>query len=712
MYLAHKNDIAVQELEAHLKNVAELAAGFAKPAGIEDTAYLTGYLHDYGKFSNGFQRRINGEEIRVEHAFQGAVKAYRDYSAIGKLMAYCIAGHHGGLPNGIDSSESCLTERLKKDIGQLPELNFNKHTPKPPAIKHPEGFTVMVFVRMLFSCIVDADYLDTEKFMDEDRHSLRTSRESLTHLKTALDKYIEAKIQTSESTLINSLRTEIYNTCVTKSSQSQGFFSLSVPTGGGKTLSSAAFAVNHAIAHGKKRIIYVIPYTSIIEQTAETFREIFGKESVLEHHSNFDGKTVYGEDDDRFAYRMKLASENWDAPIVVTTSVQFFESFFSNKPSRCRKLHNCADSVIIFDEAQMLPYDLFLPCIKLLKCLVDDYGVSAVLCTATQPVLGSDYLKNNRVENIRELIDNQEYYHKQFKRTQITHIGSITDSELSALIEKEKSSLTIVNTKQHAHKLYTLLNGRKNLYHLSTLMCPVHRRITLDKIREHLTNGENCTVISTQLIEAGVDVDFPAVFRSEAGIDSIAQSAGRCNRNGKLDTGSVYVFSSKGSQTPRIFRQYVQTAEEVIRHYPDILSKEAVSAYFERLYKDKGAAQLDRHNILTPDYINLRTFDFPFRDIAERFRLIESSTQSVIVPFDDEAEELINALRYSEITGSILKKLQKYTVQLFQHEYERIETKLTKIKDTFAIVNKDAYDYEGTGILIFEDHYKTEDFIL
>lgn len=708
MFIAHKNETGIHSLKDHLSETADKAKEFAEGLS-PNTAFITGLYHDYGKFSEAFQKRINGENIRTDHSSAGARKVSELFKPVGKLMAYCIAGHHAGLPNGYDSTDSCLDTRLKKPVANLPDIDGGGTAPDHVRPAMANSFSLAMYVRILFSCLTDADFLDTENFMSPEKSALRKSGQSIAELKNLFDMHMNNIFKNAADSEINRLRREIYDHCIKASGSQSGLFSLTVPTGGGKTLSSMGFAVNHALKNGLRRIIYVIPYTSIIEQTADIFRSVFGGENVLEHHSSFDENVAYGDFDNDTTQSMKLASENWDAPIVVTTSVQFFESCFSNRPSRCRKLHNIAGSVIIFDEAQLIPYDFFYPCLELIRDLSVNYRTSILMCTATQPFFASAYLKEHRLEGIAEIIPNSGYYQEKFKRVNISILGKLSDADLISRVNSLKSSLTIVSSRKHAFRLYHMLepDGR---FHLSTLMCPEHRRSVLKKMKERLRDGETCKAVSTQLIEAGVDVDFPVVFRSEAGIDSIAQSAGRCNREGRMPSGEVFVFSPADTPSPKLFRQYIQAAEEVTRHHPDILSSDAVRSYFERLYKEKGKL-LDRHNILGLLKEGVGQFNFPFKEIAGLFRIISSETIPVIIPYNTEAKSLIQTLRHKEFHSGILRKLQKYTVQIYEYEFRAVKSSLEEINGEFYAAQARNYDPD-TGLKIFEDNDKPEDFII
>jgi CRISPR-associated endonuclease/helicase Cas3 len=666
-----------QPLEDHLRQTAELARGFAGAWKADDWGYLAGLWHDIGKYSTEFQRRLHaagGENAhvettgRVDHSTAGAQYAYTHLGHEGKVLAYVIAGHHGGLPDGV-STDSCLRSRLEKcipDYSNCPSLTLKATTPtltlQPTTDRAGIQFTM--FIRMLYSCLVDADFVDTEAFMAPQRGQRRHGYKPLRELEAVFFAKLGQKRKAAAPSPVNLQRELILGQCLKASEQAMGIFSLTVPTGGGKTLSSMAFALKHAMQHNLKRIIYVIPFTSIIEQNAQVFRSMLGDEAVLEHHSNFE---PLKED-----CRSRLAAENWDAPVIVTTNVQFFESLFANRSSRCRKLHNMAQSVIILDEVQTLPASYLLPCLEVLRELTRFYKSSVVLCSATQPAVQkrSDFARG--LENVKEIIDDPQTLAMALKRVNVSLLSQTPDTDLVALLHKSPQILCVVNTRKHARTLYEAMGGTSETYHLSALMCPVHRSAKLAQIRQLLAAGSACRVISTQLIEAGVDIDFPVVMRSLAGIDSIAQAAGRCNREGKLDHGDVFVFTPETGVPAGHFRQTAQAAESVARRYAvDILSLEAIEEYFKLYYWTKGDA-LDEEGILTILQAGCQKGDFPFKSVAEKFQFIREYMKPVVIPFDDEARSLIRSLDYTDHPAAFSRRLQKYTVSISPWQWEKL----------------------------------------
>lgn len=538
-----------QSLEDHLKNVAKNAQCFADNFGAKEWGRCAGLLHDSGKATTAFQKRLEGSPERVDHSTYGAKIAQKMGGRLGLLLSYAIAGHHGGIPDGGEQSPQ-LHFRLKQNPSSSTEKldileSCQKDIEFPFKLsKDTGGFSLSFFTRMLFACLVDADFLDTEKFCAPDIAKERTKNRqggTLPHLQQKLKSYMKKILSSAEATHVNNLRRRILEQCKAKAKLPQQIFSLTVPTGGGKTLSSMNFALDHAVAHQLNRIIYTIPFTSIIEQNAGVFQTIFDREYVLEHHCNF--KESDSPEEAGYNRRRGLAAENWEPPIIVTTNVQFFESLFSNKPSKCRKLHNIARSVIVLDEAQAIPTEFLEPCLSALRELVAHYGCTIVLCTATQPAFDDKSSLRTSLPQIREIIDDPAQIFSKLKRTTVNTIGKKTDAEIAGLIDGEKQALCITSTKLQARSVFNLSKTETGIFHLSTNMYPEHRRQVLDQVKTRLKGKKRCLVVSTSLVEAGVDLDFPVVFRAAAGLDSIAQAAGRCNREGKMEgLGQVFIY--------------------------------------------------------------------------------------------------------------------------------------------------------------------------
>ena len=633
---------------------------------------------------------------KVDHSTAGAQQINNLHDGLGKLAAYAVAGHHAGLPDG-RSSGSCLESRLVKTIPSIildPSISselFGRKLDLPGLQSNKSvdvAFGLSFFVRMLFSCLVDADYLDTESFVDKEKHVRRGGYPSISEMFSKLESHMRDLVSKADKTQVNELRSKILGQCLAFAEQAPGLFSLTVPTGGGKTLSSISFALKHALKHGLHRVIYVIPYTSIIEQNAEVFRNIFGDSVVLEHHSNFDP-----EESD---YRSALASENWDAPLIVTTNVQFFESLFGNRSSQCRKLHNIANSVVILDEAQMLPAHLLKPCLAAIKELSRAYKTTVVLCTATQPALDRTAEFVDGLSDVKEIVPDPEYLRDSMKRCEVEFLGKMSDESIARALEESFQVLCVVNVRRHARELYERITKTGHEYHLSGLMCPAHRTEVLNRVRSELLQKNPCRVISTQLIEAGVDVDFPAVYRSMCGLDSVAQAAGRCNREGRLSRlGKVFVFEPEQGLAPGAFRRNAEITSSVIGRNSDYLSLSSIKDYFSELIWRQGR-ELDSHDIMAVLAEGIGKLNIPFKRVKELFRVIESSQEPIIIPWNDEAKDIIERLRYEKYPGGLLRQAQKYTVQLFPQIIAKLAgVALERLQDKYYILtNEDIYSQE------------------
>jgi CRISPR-associated endonuclease/helicase Cas3 len=725
MFYAHstdsKNKDEWQPLEIHLWNVAKMARIFADNFGAGNWGELLGLLHDAGKASDAFQRRLEGLPVRVDHSTYGARLASQKLGQLGNILAYVITGHHGGMPDG-GNQEGQLHFRLLH--GKLPEVvTFLSDVDLQGELLPPfklssdrAGFSLSFFTRMIFSCLVDADFLDTEAFCDPEKAQVRPmamTPQMFVDLKKSFDNHLAEKIRKADSTPVNVLRRSVLSQCREKAKLPPGIFSLSVPTGGGKTFSSLAFALDHVVAHGLQRIIYTIPFTSIIEQNAKVFQEAIGLEHVLEHHCNY-------KENDEPEYRAYnrwrgLAAENWDVPVVVTTNVQLFESLFCNKPSRCRKLHNIARSVIVLDEAQSIPTEYLKPALAALHELVAHYGCTVVLCTATQPALDDkSSLRMAALPNIIEIIDDPPRLYKELSRVKVDFIGKLSDAELVERLQAEQRVLCILPSKSQTRAVFEQLDGLDRAFHLSTNMYPEHRRRVLDEIRACLKNRKPCRVVSTSLVEAGVDLDFPVVFRAMAGLDSIAQAAGRCNREGKMaQQGKVFVFETERLPSMPWLKRCMSRAAETLRTMPaaDPLGLEAMRRYFELLY---DVQELDKKQILERMNSLTRDLHFPFQKIGKEFRFIEDETIGVIIPIEPEVETLIRELRYAEFPRTILRKLQQYSVEVRTKEFAALNTAgaLEMVREQFPILrNLETYRVDVGLCVERGDVWKAEDLI-
>jgi CRISPR-associated endonuclease/helicase Cas3 len=639
--------------------------------------------------------------------------------SIGTLLAYCIAGHHTGLPDGI-GTQSALDYRLANaditDIAAIFKEALASVRPGPPPWKFDvPALNTSLWLRMLFSCLVDADRLDTERYMNPDQYNARQRYTSISELLKRFNHYMIDKtkkpVDDFDENLYNARQTVLDN-CRAAAQNSPGFFSLTVPTGGGKTLSSMAFALTHAQKYGKQRVIYVIPYTSIIEQNANVFRKVFGDADIIEHHSNID--------DEKMSERQKLSTENWDAPLIVTTSVQFFESLFTAQAGRARKLHNIANSVVILDEAQLVPSAFLAPILQTLDLLVRHYHVSIVICTATQPVFEAQ--KNFPTSpgipagSVREIITNVKGLYTALKRVNIEppvlDAPAMEWEALAAQLTKEPQVLCVVSDRKSCRDLHKRMP--KGTYHLSALMCAQHRSDIITEIKTKLAAGDTVRVISTQLVEAGVDIDFPVVFRALCGLDSIAQAAGRCNREGRLNRdrrlGRVVVFKTPRRPPTGTLRKAAETTEGFYKSgLENPLAPETFERYFAELYWKENS--LDKEGI-----IDLLTFDratgaIQFRAAGDAFKIIDDTkTKTIFVPYN-KGKELLNDLdRISQLKNSniammpTLRKLQRYAVSVYINQFNGLfhSNSLKEIiPDVFALNNIVEYD-QTIGLLVDE----------
>lgn len=705
-YLAHISAQGqTQSVFEHLCGTAALAKDFARPFGGEEQAKLAGMAHDIGKYSEAFQKRLQGAHIQVDHSTAGAVECWQRGQP---FAAFAVAGHHGGLPNGGSQTDgpdqATLWGRIKrKERGPLESYEaWMQEVTLPQAgvtdFMERSGPEWVFFTRMLYSCLVDADFLDTEAFMEgQSREKNETSIEQLWN---KLQGYISGWFPPKGE--LNRQRCQILEQCIQQAEKrAPGLFSLTVPTGGGKTVASLAFALAHARRHGLRRVIYVIPYTSIIDQTAEVFRDILGEENVLEHHSNilYD---LEGEADPH-TVRLANATENWDMPVVVTTAVQFFESLYACRSSQCRKLHSIAGSVVIFDEAQMLPIPYLRPCVWAISQLVKDYGVSAVLCTATQPALEPTFREFLPKAPIQELCAPDTCKWEAFRRVSFQQAGSLTWDDLAARLNAHSQVLCIVNTRKAAQEVYRRLDGT-GIFHLSTLMYPNHRKQQLIEIRRRLKEELPCRVVSTSLIEAGVDVDFPTVFRELAGLDSILQAAGRCNREGtrSADESVVYIFEGE-EKAPPLFSTAIGAGKYIMAHHEDIASHVAIHDYFSELLDLKGKEAQDKERILPL----MQSAFFPFRTVAERFRLIDTPTRTVYIPLGAGAE-LVAQLRSGGGGRNLFRKLGQYGVSIYDKHFAALDQAgdLEILENGAAILRNTALYSEKTGLSLNADSGK------
>lgn len=698
--IAHKSkDGREQSLQEHGQNVAKMAASFAAPFGGEKFAERIGISHDAGKDTVGFQQYIQAPDKNAKspHAI---IAAALNCQANDVLSAVITAGHHSGLHNVLDTItnvRAALAER-SQDITTAREYFSSDAISQteiiPEFARKNKVFGQYAFTKMEFSCLTDADYQDTERFMRG--YSPRSyDYDSFSDIYDMFRKHVQPWIDKDNEMMrrknqpfskdeeINHMRTQMMLQCLDAGSNSRkgDIRTLSIPTGGSKTLSSFAYAIAAAKKDKSiKRIIVVIPFNTITTQTASVLRGIVGEKNILENHSGFDFE------DSKQGKLLQYASENWDIPIVVTTNAQFFESFFSNKPAKSRKLHNIADSVIIFDEVQQLPVKYLKPCIKCIESLAANFGARIVLSTATQPTL-EPYFETIKP---REIIDDSESYVKPFRRCSIENIGTVTAKNLTERIQKHKQCLCVVNEKEEAKAIYTAIeNGRcKNLYCLTTDITPYDREKLLRQIRQNLKDDEPCIVISTSLIESGVDVDFPYGYRELYGLDSILQTAGRVNRNGLRDCGNSTLFVFDGPQEEyRALRNGTSRGcnesdnkksitRGILQKY-DADSPKAIHEYFSRLYGYKGDG-LDKFYIVKMANSKL----IPFQDISQKFKIIDEDTVTVIISQTAEASELVGKIRNQTATKDDIRKVGKYAVSVRRSKYDKYLAASTEVLTT------------------------------
>lgn len=722
---------SMEPQHGHLNKVAYWTAKFAAgmfPIDSEESksahqwGYLTGLWHDLGKFAPEWQAYLTTKadphtaEItgKIDHSSAGGIHATLT-GILGHLLAYAITGHHSGLLDA-ESNYACQKARLQKkelpDWSSAPEEVRSLPIPPPPAFLSKDPYSLAHFSRILFSCLVDADFLATESFMNPGQASARMQAPAdiLQQINRLITSHISAFGEPALDDIVNLSRSKVVEDCTAAAPSSPGLFTLTVPTGGGKTLSSLLFALRHAIAHGQKRIIFVVPFTSIIEQNAQVIRKILKPletehfTPLIEHHSALSP--------DKETEQSRLAAENWDAPITITTAVQFYESLFAAKTSRCRKLHNIANSVVILDEAQTLPVDFLHPCLHVLQELTTHYHTTAVLCTATQPAIHhhpADFPIG--FEGCREIIRDTPALFAALKRVDVHFIGRRSDQDLAHDIKQHPQVLCIVNRRKHAREIFRMLEQDDANHHLSALMCPEHRSVILTEVRQRLAQGLPTRLISTQLIEAGVDVDFPTVYRALAGLDSIAQAAGRCNRNGKLASlGNAHVFIPEDTKAETFVRETAQIASQLIDLYPDLLGEEAIRHYFD-LYYYRQKSRWDSKGIISPTSFRLENdrsfpFHFQFATVANDFRLIDDWQVPVIIPYDERAKSLIQDLKNPTIPlhRKLLRGLQGYTVQISPRLLDDNIRSFESIRDGqfHALISNDL-NYSAHFGLTFDD---------
>ena len=687
--IAHINSLTneVQTIKDHSLCTAEMAKNFSV-AELKPLVYSLSLLHDIGKYQPSFQERINGKNIRAEHSTCGAIEAKKLFGkGVSSMIAqYCIAGHHSGIPNGGNFADTkddvTLQGRLKREFEDYSDYKSELTVEKPDekavkkymskTAKDNESLieTFAFIARYCFSCLTDADSLDTAEFCTG-----RKDIELTSEFKECLDKINEKIASFKAETELQKARSIVQAQAYEKVGEDANVYLMNMPTGSGKTLCSMKFALERAIKTGKRRIIYVIPYNSIIDQTVSIFEDIFGDSAqILRHQSSF----CIDDTDNSEEYKalLKNVTENWNAQIIVTTSVQFFESIYANKRNKLRKIHNMADSIIIFDEAHMMPTQYLQPCLRAVSLVTKLINSEAVFLTATMPDFEQLIKQYSMPEtSIKSLIEDKSRF-ASFKKGDFLNVGDISEEGLLEQAMQKPAALIVVNKRSTAAKLYDLLSGSVGeKYHLSTYMTAFDRKRVIDEIKKKLDAlykeypdpekappSRRIIVVSTSLIEAGVDLDFFTVYRELSGLDSILQAGGRCNREGKRRNAAVYIFNfGKPSTDAR-----VNTAKALLEKYDDISSPECIEKYYEIIYKFND--EFIREMSIAKD---VHGFDsVPFADYAKNFRMIDSNTVAVAVECDEESKALMTQLKAAGFTNH--RKLQKYMFSVYEYELKML----------------------------------------
>ncbi len=706
--ISHINESKViQTNEEHQLGVATWAARFADDFGCGDIARIMGLLHDKGKEQAEWQKYIQGVtgynpkychiQHGPNHAYVGGIIANRCYKNIAPLIAQPIVGHHRGLYDYCD-----YVEEMKRDIPQDVHLDEPLPWTMPNFRVKPEKKDFHHIVRMMFSCLVDADSLDTEAFMSPEQANSRGNHTSMQDVLDKLQAYIKELKKKSIDSDVNRIRNYVQEQCIQESLGGVGFYSLTVPTGGGKTLSSVLWALHHAVNNGLKRIIIAIPYTSIIVQTAATLKGIFGEENVLEHHSNINVEEIKNEE---IREKMQMATENWDYPIIVTTNVQFFESLFSNKRSDCRKLHNIAKSVVILDEVQTLPLEFYRPIIDTLSTLNRIFGTSFLFTTASQPILSGKIKGCNplvyfeALPTIKEIIPEEAKLYDRLRRVKLEFYPEAKSyDEMAEEISKHDRALCIVNTRRDAKEIFERLPKEGVTLHLSRMMCPAHVAKTIREIKEVLKkeDARPIRIVATQLIEAGVDIDFPVVFRQEAGLDSILQAAGRCNREGKLDICTTYVFSlTKEHPLPRGFISNANNARINMGNNHDWFAPEAMYSFFQQLYARNKNFDIGKMEELLYDMKSCA-----FEEAAEIFHLIDDKDSTSVIIHWGDSFKLYEQLKEQGPSYSLMKKLSQYSVNIRKQDFLQLQQvgAMEEIFENIFVITNPSFYKEDIGL--------------
>ena len=740
-----------QPLLDHLHGVAEMAQSYAERITdyreIGEIGYLLGLLHDLGKYQAGFQRYIRQQSgldptlngWRTPHSPAGARYAYNLKQMGGnqqllKILSLCIGAHHRGLyddsewrgqvvePRDTERAVADLVQGLQPEASQLEELLHKASLDKVATVWNElDEDDYQLLVRMLFSCLVDADFLDTERFMTPDKSLVRQSaKASLKQMRAQLEEYVS---HFNREGRINEARAAFLDQCRNHGRTAQRkIYSLTLPTGAGKTVSSMMWALEHAIAKGCERIIYVIPYTSIITQTAQTFRDIFGADQVLEHHSDVDIK----ERPDEAMEYTKLMTENWDVPLIVTTNVQFFESLYAHRVSRCRKLHNICNSVVVFDEVQMFPPRLLNPILRVVESLHNVFRVEPLFCTATLPVFDKDILSDSKrfgheffflKESIQEVVPYDAKLFAPFDKVRYNwDLLKLSTEELAERLTEHESFLCIVNSRNDAARLYTALQAQEKsgegLIHLSRRMCSAHIQERIEEIRRRLKAGEPVRVISTQLVEAGVDLDFPVVYRAMAGLDSVMQAAGRCNREGRMaEPGEVYIFSLTDGTNALGEMNWAQGAlEDLLDRLAEqgAPQREEIERYYKSFYNDVTSFDNKKDKEVSKrlwgeDNDRCEELRFDYETASEYFKYIEDQSTSIVVPYDKAGKAIIKKLQSNlPLTRQEYRQMNRLTVSLYENDCLTLEGSISVNDSGIAYLTDDKLYSTETGIQIID----------
>ncbi|MDD6485105.1 MAG: CRISPR-associated helicase Cas3' [Clostridiales bacterium] len=702
-YIAHKTEAGdEQSLKTHLENVAQLAEEYAVDE-FKEYARLCGLMHDLGKYTQAFQNRINGTGPRTEHARYGAQELHKNkLNTYIPMLEYCIAGHHTGLCDGGSRSDlpdtPTLHGILKRDTEdysafqneisyQLPEDTIKKMVicgnDREESIERYAFLT-----RYIYSCLTDADFIDTESFCAPD-----TKRGLPGDFAAAYDAVCRKLGAFVPETELQKARNKLQEQVYKSVEENKSIYIVDMPTGSGKTLCSIKAALKQALDEGKKRIIYVIPYVSIIEQTAEIFRSVFGDVlPVVEHHSNFDFDDKDVNENESEREKLKRSCENWDAPLIVTTNIQFFESLYHHKSSRLRKLHNLAQSVIVFDEIHMLPTQYIKPCMRAIGYITRYLHSTVLLMSATMPDYGHLLEKYADKDECVYAVKDKSCF-DAFKKCRYSFIGEVSAEGLADKAMQCKNALIIVNKRETVRQIYNLCKDACEVYQLSTYITPEHRSRIISAIRDRLNRGERIIVISTSLIEAGVDLDFETVFRENAGLDNIIQSGGRCNREGRAKTGDVFVFET--SAVTREIQLKANITRSLFNEFEDITSQECVREYYDRLFAVYDE-EIEENSIANLAGKNINVYEIPFRQYSENFGFIQNETCAVVIP-GKENQNLLDELSFGKL--SVKRRLQKYCASLHRYELDEF-MKVGLIKQlpggVYVLTNSDYYDeYSG-----------------